>query len=269
MGASEFGARPSESLILVTVKSYDTEKLADSIGHLIDKDGIVVSLQNGLGNIETVARRFGSQQVLGGRVIFGSEMVAPGRVRVTVIAQPVAIGPAPKIHGDECANLHARAIEIAAAINSAGVPAEAVDDITPVLWLKVLYNVAMNPLGALLRCHYGALGEVAETRSIMEDAVTEAFAVSQNLHVDLGFRSADDFIGHLYDKLLPPTYDHRPSMLYDLEKRGRTEIEALNGMIVQLGERYSVPTPVNRMLTSMIHARERLVRAQLSIPAGE
>src|SRR5579863_6046693 len=144
-------------LILCTVKSYDTVSIAAALASRLSDDGVIVSMQNGLGNIESLAETFGRRRVLGARVIFGAEMPTAGSAHVTVFAQPVAIGPAPAIHREDAAALADRARAIATMIDAAGVPTVGVEDIMPVLWSKILYNVALNPLGALLQQHYGAI----------------------------------------------------------------------------------------------------------------
>ncbi|MGA6970811.1 MAG: 2-dehydropantoate 2-reductase, partial [Candidatus Binatus sp.] len=88
-------------LILCAVKSYDTESIAVALGSHLTADGVIVSMQNGLGNIEALSEVFGRRRVLGARVIFGAEMPSPGHAHVTVFAQPVAIGPAPALHRED------------------------------------------------------------------------------------------------------------------------------------------------------------------------
>jgi 2-dehydropantoate 2-reductase len=245
------------ALILLTVKSYDTHKMAAALGDRIAAGGLAVSMQNGIGNIEMFAARLGAHRVLGARVIFGAEIPAPGAAHVTVIAEPVAIGPAPALHRDDAPQLERRARDIAALLDCAGIPAVAVPDVMPVLWTKVLYNVALNPLGALLGLHYGALAEDQDLRPIMDAAIGEAFAVACAEHIALPFADADAYRRVFYDKLIPPTFDHRPSMLYDLKVRGRTEIGALNGKIVELALKHGIAAPANVMLMRMIRAAER------------
>jgi len=244
-------------LIFCAVKSYDTEAIAARLAGRLSDDGVIVSMQNGLGNIESLIESFGRQHVLGARVIFGAEIPSPGSAHVTVFAQPVAIGPAPALQREEWPALAARARAIAAMIDAAGVPAAAVDDIMPVLWTKVLYNVALNPLGALLQQHYGALAVDADARAIMDSAIEEAFAVARALAVALPFSSAAEYRKVFYEQLIPATAGHRPTMLHDLHLRGRTEIGALNGKIVELADRAGLGAETNRMLTRLIRAAER------------
>jgi 2-dehydropantoate 2-reductase len=244
-------------LILCTVKSYDTESVADALADHLTDDGVIVSMQNRLGNIESLIERFGRRRVLGARVIFGAEMPSPGSAHVTVFAQPVAIGPAPTLQHKESPALETRAHTIAAMIDAAGVPTISVGDIMPVLWTKILYNVALNPLGTLLRQHYGALAEDPDVRPIMDCAIDEAFAVARAVGVALPFSNAAEYRKVFYEQLIPPTFNHRPTMLHDLHVRGRTDIGALNGRIVELADRLGLDAETNRMLTRLIRAAER------------
>ncbi len=244
-------------LILCAVKSYDTESIADALADRLTGDGVIVSMQNGLGNIESLIERFGRRRVLGARVIFGAEMPAPGSAHVTVFAQPVAIGPAPALQREDAPALAERARAIAAMLDAAGVPAVGVADIMPVIWAKLLYNVALNPLGAILRLHYGALAADPDVRAIMDRAIDEASAVARALGVNLPFSDADQYRRIFYEQLIPPTFSHRPTMLHDLQVRGRTEIGALNGKIVELADRLGLDAETNRMLTRLIRAAER------------
>jgi 2-dehydropantoate 2-reductase len=244
-------------LILCAVKSYDTESIADALADRLTGDGAIVSMQNGLGNIESLIERFGRRHVLGARVIFGAEMPSPGSAHVTVFAQPVAIGPAPAIQREDAPALAERARAIATMLDAAGVPAVGVGDIMPVIWTKLLYNVALNPLGAILRLHYGALAADPDVRAMMDRAIDEALAVAHALGVALAFSDADEYRKIFYEQLIPPTFSHRPTMLHDLHVRGRTEIGALNGKIVELADRLGLNAETNRMLTRLIRAAER------------
>jgi 2-dehydropantoate 2-reductase len=244
------------ALILVTVKPYDTAQIADAIATRLAPGGFVVSLQNGLGNIEALAARFGIDRILGGRVIFGAEMPSPGAAHVTVFADPIAIGPDPS-QQSEILSLKRAAREIAAILDGAGVPTVAVDDIMPVIWTKLLYNVALNPLGALFTMSYGELTAEPDLHRIIDEVLEEAFGVAKRLGIRLPFTDAAAYRDVFYGRLIPATTSHRPTMLNDLRRRGRTDIDALNGMIVELGDKFSVDVTVNRMLTRMIHAAER------------
>jgi 2-dehydropantoate 2-reductase len=245
-------------LILLTVKSYDTKSMADRIADLLAPGGLIVSMQNGIGNLDILVDRFGAQRVLGARVIFGAEITAPGAVQVTVFAEPIAIGPALLIHREHSGSLLRRAREIAAILSEAGIATNPCEDVTPFLWTKLFYNAALNPLGALLQLHYGALAADPDLRAIMNAVIEEAFAVAERLEVALPFKTAEEYRAVFYSKLVPSTFNHRPTMLYDLERRGRTDIGEMNGKVVELADSVEVRADTNRILTRLIRARERM-----------
>ncbi|MFI5398714.1 MAG: ketopantoate reductase family protein [Candidatus Binatia bacterium] len=241
--------------ILLSAKSYDTRSIARSVAPLLAHDGVVISLQNGLGNVEQIAKEVGWQRLLAGRVIFGAQVIAPGRVRVTVYADPVLIG----VWQDERdPHLETLARLWAGRLADAGIPAASCDDIKAALWGKVLYNAALNPLSALLGVHYGALSEEPNTRAIMDAVFDEVYAVAAAEGVALPFASAADYRTEFYGRLIPSTFHHRSSMLQDLERGRPTEIDAINGEVWRRGTVHGVTTRVNEVLTRLVHARQTL-----------
>jgi 2-dehydropantoate 2-reductase len=241
--------------ILLSAKSYDTSSMARAIAPLLAQDGVVISLQNGLGNVEQIAEEVGWQHVLAGRVIFGAEVVAPGQVRITVYADPVLIG----VWRDERdPHLEMLARRWAKRLAGAGIPATYCDDIKAALWGKVLYNAGLNPLSALLGVHYGALGEEPNTRAIMDAVFDEVYAVAAAEGVAMPFVSPADYRAEFYGRLLPSTIHHRSSMLQDLERGRPTEIDAINGEVWRRGTVHGVTTPVNEVLTRLLHARQTM-----------
>lgn len=239
--------------ILLTVKSWDTGAMIERVAPLLSPEGVVLCLQNGLGNLEAVARVVGAARVLGGRVIFGAEVPEPGSVRVTVIAEPVLVGsPDPS---DRARN--ARAATWARRFDAADIPARHTAQILSDLWAKVFYNAALNPLGALLGVPYGRLAEQPATRAVMDAVIDEAFAVARADGVRLAWTTPMEYRQAFYGRLVPSTADHRSSMLQDLERGRPTEIEAINGYVVRRGAVHGVPTPENERLTEAIRARVR------------
>src|SRR5262249_23951017 len=139
---------------------------------------------------------------------------------------------------------------------AAGIPAAYCDDIQAALWGKVLYNAALNPLGALLGVHYGALGDDPHTRAIMDAVIDETFAVACSEGVQFPWASADTYRDLFYGRLVPSTFHHRSSMLQDRERGRATEVDAINGEVWRRGRAHGIVTPVNAVLTRLVHARE-------------
>ena len=239
-------------VVLVSVKSHATEEVAATLARWRNVPALVVSLQNGLGNVETLAAALGAGRVLGARVIFGALVAAPGVAHVTVNARPVAIGP---LHGD--APLLERARSVASLLLACGIPAEALASVEPLLWEKALYNCGLNPLGALHGLTYGEVVASPDLRPLLDAAIDEGFAVARACGIALPWREAADFRAYFHATLVPPTAAHRSSMRQDLEAGRRTEVDAIGGAIVRAGAHRGVATPVNARLVEEIHAAER------------
>jgi 2-dehydropantoate 2-reductase len=237
-------------LIIVSVKSYDTTTAVRSIEHLVDENTLLCSYQNGLGNAEKIAEIVGWERTFGARVIYGARLTKPGCVEITVIANPTALGayaPGPAA---------GRVREITAAMDAAGIPTVYTDEIATVLWGKVAYNCALNPLSGLLDVPYGMLAETEHTIEIMQGVVAEFYAVAQSMRVRLDPATAPEYMDLLLNKLIPPTAAHYASMREDFRLKRRTEIDALNGAICRYGKERGVGCPANTFLTRLVRARE-------------
>ncbi len=238
-------------MILLTVKSFDTDYIAYQIKHLVTPETYVVLLQNGYGNFETAAKYIPAPQLIQGRVIFGAETLLAGVSKVTVIADDVIIGSPDN-------QIDARVIEnIAAIFTEAGIPTRASGEVLKYLWGKIIYNSALNPLGAIFKVNYGRLAEVEESRLLMNNIVSEIFDLLSVSRQETFWPDAAAYLKDFYEKLIPTTAAHHASMLQDIQKGKRTEIDALNGAIVRLGQEYGIKLPTNEMVTLMIKAKEK------------
>jgi 2-dehydropantoate 2-reductase len=241
------------SVILLCVKAKDTYAAAIEAKALLAADGIMVSMQNGLNNWETIARLVGEDRTVGARVIFGAEILEPGHANVTVNADDVLLGePFLPVN-----RLLLEALEDD--LSRSGIPCKIVskDDIWAAIWGKVLYNCSLNPLGALLEVSYGDLGENAETRGVIKVIIEEIFRVMRAKGVKVPYQDADEYYHYLLEKQLPPTVGHRASMLQDILLGRQTEIDALNGAISSYGRDYGIITPYNDLLTALIKFKEK------------
>ncbi len=239
----------SFDLIILTVKSYDTQKAVGELLPLTKENTMLLSLQNGLGNIETIlAGGIKPENYLVGRVIFGVEL-SPGLVKVTVNADDVLVGALPETHPKTSA------FQIAQWLNTAKIPARAVPDILTHIWAKVIYNCALNAICSLHEIPYGKILESNETVEMMKQVIHECYAVGLKKGITLNPSNADAFIDLMIQKLIPSTAGHFPSMLQDLRRGKRTDIEALNGAIVCYAEELNIPTPVNLALSKAIHSK--------------
>jgi 2-dehydropantoate 2-reductase len=247
-------------VILLCVKSFATQDACRQLRGWLAPEGLIVSIQNGLGNLEVMAREFGASRAIGARVIFGAQVARPGLATVTVYAAPVLLGTMARAPAGQ------RLAQVAAALSRAGIPAEVVADIVPHLWDKVLYNCALNPLGAILGAPYGALGDDPQTRELMRLIIAEIYRVARAKGFNLHHPEAADYFRHFLENLVPPTAAHWPSMWQDLQAGRRTEIEALNGAICRYGQELGVATPCNETVSRLIRFMENRLTGRASSP---
>ncbi len=241
----------SFDLIIITVKAYDTLSASSDIRNMVNMDTLVLSLQNGIGNTDMIAKGIGADQVLGGMVIFGAEIFSPGSVRVTVSADDVVIG---RISDKTEAK---RVEEIANIFTAAGIKTRTTEEINKAIWNKVIYNCSLNALASTLGITYGQLLESEHTKDIMRRIIAEIYALAQKCAIDLEPKTKEEYIKILFNHLIPLTATHKPSMLQDIEKRRRTEIDYLNGMVVQMSKDHGLSSPVNQVLTELIKFKEK------------
>jgi 2-dehydropantoate 2-reductase len=242
--------------VLMCVKSYDTMQAVRDAALLVGTESVVVSLQNGLGNVETIAEVVGWDRTVGGRVIFGVEFVEPGSVKITVYAEEVMLGsPRQQVKRE-------RIERIVTDFTAAGIPTLYTDEIEKYIWSKVLYNCALNPLATILRTHYGSLLEQEETRTLMHDVLKEVFEVARAHGVKLFWERYEDYVALLFSRLIPATHEHHPSMLQDISRGKRTEIDALNGAVCTLAEKVGIAVPLNSTIRHIVKTMESLAATQ-------
>lgn len=236
--------------VLLTTKAYDTTAAIRDIATLGERAATVVSMQNGCGNVELVEGCFGPLKTLGARVITGFAIVRPGLIAITVSADAIHVGGSVRGTVPDSARL------LAELLSRTGHPALAVADIHQSLFAKLLYNCALNPLGAILGVHYGALAERQETQGLMNKVIEETFAVINALGGKTPWPDADSYKQVFYSTLVPATSNHRASMLQDLEHGKPTEIDALVGYVSRQGKPYGLPTPTCDLLTALVKFKE-------------
>jgi 2-dehydropantoate 2-reductase len=232
-------------LAILTVKTHQTASAALSLPLLLGSGGLALTLQNGLGNLEEMARVVGPERLLGGASILGATKLREGEVLLAGLG-PTYVGPPP---GSRVPSAEVEAV--AALFRRAGFPCEVRADIEAVLWEKLLVNVGINPLTALLRVNNGDLLNMPSAWEMAVAAATEALAVARasgiNLTVDPEARLRE---------VCTATAANRSSMLQDVLAGRRTEIEALNAQVAVRGASHGIPAPVNHILTQLIRAWE-------------
>lgn len=243
--------------ILLTVKSFDTAKAVEELASFVKENTLVVSLQNGLGNWETISAKLGAEKVIGARVIFGAAIPESGVAKVTVYAEEVMLGP---IQQNSSPSIYQQIERLAHLFTQAGIPTKPTKEIAGYLWQKVMYNSALNPLSALLGITYGELAENRYTREIMQQVIREIYQVAQAYQIKLNISDPEEYLMKFFNQEVPATAAHRSSMLQAIEAGKRVDIDALNGAIVNLAHRKNMVIPTNEILTSLIKTKETTVR---------
>jgi 2-dehydropantoate 2-reductase len=238
--------------ILVCTKSFDTRTAAQQIADipfLNTASTPIVLCQNGWGNAEIFAEQFPKERIKSGRVITGFRRPQKHQVDITVHADAIHLG---SLFDDDVSGLK----KLSAAISAGGIPCAVTPTISKDLWAKMLYNCMLNGLSTVFDVPYGLLGESPHTRELMENIAHEVYAVMTAAGYDTHWTSAEDYIDTFYKHQLPPTYNHETSMLQDIRAGKRTEIDALNGAVVALGQQHDVPAPTNTTVCRMIQFME-------------
>ncbi len=234
--------------VLVCTKSFDSASAAQDLAAHEDRIGgqaKLVLLQNGWGNAEVFCAHFAKHRVYNGRVITGFRRPRPNEVEITVHADAIHIGSL--FRGDLAA-----IADLCRAINAGGIPCEESHAIAQDLWAKMLYNCALNPLGALLGVPYGTLAEQPTTRNLMDRIVGEVFAVMRAAGYTTHWQTPAQFLAAFYGRLVPDTAEHKSSMLQDIAAGKRTEIDALTGAVTTLAAQHRLTVPYNHALYQLV-----------------
>ena len=234
------GFRPD--FVLVTVKAHATAPAARALAPL-GTAPIRVSLQNGLGNEEALAA--GGYPVVGAVSNSGATLLESGRVFHAGLGEVI-------LSGFQRASEESVA-ELAGCLSEAGFPVQQVPDIRKPLWDKTILNAALNPVSALLGLRTGQLLRDPGSEQLLRRLVGEAVAVAQAE----GISTSEEEIWAMVERIAARTADNKTSMLQDLERGVRTEVEAMNGVVVAQGAKRGIETPWNRLMLRLIRSRER------------
>ncbi len=237
-------ALPPCDLALVLVKSYQTARAAQQAAGLLARQGLALTLQNGLGNAEVLAASLGASRVALGVTAQGVMLLGPGRV--------YHAGAGPTHLGVTSSATRERLEDIGALFRQAGFETHLTENIAGLVWGKLVVNSAINPLTALLRVPNGALLENESARALMEVVAWETTRVAQAQGIRLPFDDPAERVR----QVAAYTARNCSSMLQDVLRGTPTEIDAINGAVVRTGQRLGVPTPINATLWRLVCALE-------------
>lgn len=230
-------------LALVLVDSGATAAVADVMADCLGENGCALTLQNGIGNWETLAARLGRERVLAGSTYNSGAGLGPGHARHTNLG--------PTVIGEIDGSISKRAREIGELLGTAGLPIEISDNIQGHIWSKFVHNCAINPVSALTGLRPGEIARTRTAASLLDRIVDEVLAVVEAVDIDLPEDNPRKHIrDHCWERY------NRPSMLQHIESGRRTEIDALNGALVDRAHAIDLLVPVNEAIVLAVKSLE-------------
>jgi 2-dehydropantoate 2-reductase len=233
-------------LVIVLVKSFHTRQAIEECGPLLGERTVVLSLQNGLGNEDILIDVVGRERVLGGRTYAGGVLLGPGHVGAGCKGKPTYLG---ELDGADSERLRCVVEEF----NRGGLETIASLNIVGMMWDKLMINIATGALCGVTGLTFGGLRQVPEIKQVALAAVGEAITVAETMGITLTVTDPEAIWATAHSGL---PHDFKASILQDLEKGRRTEVDFIGGSVVRLGEKLGVPTPVNRALVATIKGIE-------------
>ena len=233
-------------LLIVLVKSFHTREAIESAKPVLGQETMVLSLQNGFGHEEILSAVVGQARVLAGKTYAGGVMLGTGHIIASTKGKDTFIG---ELNGQ----VTERVSHMARVFNEAGLLTRVSENIMGTIWDKLLVNVATGALSGITNLNYGELYRLPELEACAVAAVAEAMAVAKASNITL---SATDPRQPWIKASAGLPYEFKASMLQSLEKGSITEIDFVNGAVVNLGARLGIPTPVNQTLVACMKGIE-------------
>jgi 2-dehydropantoate 2-reductase len=228
---------------LVMVDTNATAAAAETAAALIGAAGAALTLQNGIGNVETLVARLGAARVFAGSTMNSAARTGPGRIAHTHLGK-TTLG---ELDGSRSERLAA----MAALFEVAGLPIETTDNIQGQIWQKFILNAAINPVAAITRLRPGEIAESEAARSLVNRILDEVMAVVAAERIELPDPDTrGSILAHIVGRM------NQPSMLQHVEQGRRTEIDALNGALIACAERHGIACPVNATIVQLVKAIE-------------
>ena len=231
--------------VLLTVKAYDTTNVAQRLANTLWKNTTLLTLQNGLGNVETLTDFLPRSFILAGSTTEASRLLNAGFVEHT--------GSGITWIGELNGKKSGRLLALRTALQEAGFDTRISQNINGVLWSKAILNSAINPLTAITRLLNGELLQIPELLQLADTVVQEGITVSRSSSVKLLTPGPKKLV----KQVLAGSKRNKSSMLQDIERGKKTEIFQLNGIISEIGQSHGIPTPYNSELTTIVAALER------------
>ena len=238
--------------VFITSKTTANDDISKNLNlhrDILKENFKIIIFQNGFGNDEYYLRFFDKKEVFSARVITGFARPQRHISEVTVYTEPIQIG---SLQNQDSSELK----PIADMITASGIECELTDEVDKYLWAKMLYNCALNPLGAILDVNYGKLTENEYSKELMDNIIDEIFEVIKSSEYETFWDNSEEYKNLFYSKLVPDTYNHYSSTHQDIKRKIKTEIDSLTGKVIELGEINNVDVSTNKIIYNLIKSIE-------------
>lgn len=246
-------ATEAPDLLIVFTKTMHTAAALAGVKHVLGRETHVLSLQNGLGNVEAISAFIPTERILIGMTTWPADLVQPGCVhsRGEGIARLMAAD------GRE----RPMVSEVTSAMSAAGLGCSVDGAVWSLIWEKVAFNAALNSICAVSGCTVDQLGQSADGRRLAFEVIAEVISVAQSLGIDANAERCRARVS----QAMAEHVGHRPSMLQDVDAGRRTEIDAINGAVVTAAERCGMVVPCTSALAALVRLSERRAAARAEV----
>jgi 2-dehydropantoate 2-reductase len=232
--------------VIIMVKAFDTEDAVKLVLPAISEGTIVLTLQNGMGNIELIRKYISKERVMAGTTSHGALLIHDGHVRHTGVGDTII--------GALSADSEKHTGKLKALFDASGINTSISDDANSLLWGKLLINMSINPLTAIMRIKNGRIVELPHLVEIIKQMLVESLEVATKIGVNIPYDNPLEKI----IEVCRNTSQNCSSMFQDILAGRRTEINQINGAIVTYGLQCGIETPVNKMLTELVMSIEQI-----------
>jgi 2-dehydropantoate 2-reductase len=241
-------------LLILFVKYNHTQKAIQDSIPMIGPETVVLTLQNGIGNVEIIQEFIPDDQIYFGLTTLTSELIEPGHIEESFL------GKGETYFWPLSERVDDRANQICSVLNQADIHTEITPDVQIMIWKKLIVNACYNTLSAIVRLKVGDIINEPEIWSVLNGAVGEIVKVAQKKKVPLEEKEAKRFL----KKVGEEAREHFPSMLIDVKNKRKTEIECLNGTIIREGKALGISTPFNKTLYGIVRLLENTYEQRIT-----
>ncbi len=234
-----------QDLILFAVKAYSLEEAVKSALPIIGKNTYVVCLQNGLGISKVIRKYINKERIIDGVVWFPATLVKPGHIKLLTFYEECILG-------GESHSSQEYAKKLAQLLTIVGIPTKAVDNISEEIWRKAIPIIAGNSINAITGKNLGLISEIPELKKSLFAVAQESLEIARAEGIELD----EEYLRKSMYNALEKGYEHKTSMLVDIINKRKTEVDFLNGKIIELGKKHNIQTPLNILIYGLIKALE-------------